>query len=215
MSPPPATLRSLSARVSSATARATVVVPVSNGGNSKAPRGPFHTSVRKRKSLWIRSSAVAGPISRIMASAGTLSMATVWLGALALNSRAITASVGRTISGPPDLASAMMARALGAISRSHSEAPTSTPAAKRKVLAMAPPITNVSTLAARLPRRSSLVDTLAPPITAATGRSGAVSALFRASSSASISRPAKAGSSRAIAAIEAWARCAAAKASLT
>ena len=79
---------------------------------------------------------------------------------------------------------------------------------------MPPPITSVSTRATRLPRSSSLVETLAPPTTATTGRSGSPSAFSSASSSACISRPAQDGSSRAIPSVEACARCAAEKASL-
>jgi hypothetical protein len=45
----------------------------------------------------------------------------------------------------------------------------------------------------RFSRRSSLVETLAPPTTATTGRSGSPSAVSSARSSASISRPAQAG----------------------
>ena len=79
---------------------------------------------------------------------------------------------------------------------------------------MPPPITSVSTLPIRLPSSSSLVETFAPPTTATTGRSGLPSAFSSASSSACISRPAQAGSSRASASVEACARCAAEKASL-
>ena len=84
-----------------------------------------------------------------------------------------------------------------------------------KVLAMAPPITRISTFSTRLPRRSSLVDTLEPPTIAATGREGRSSTAASASSSACIRRPAAQGRRCAIASVEACARCAVENASLT
>ena len=84
-----------------------------------------------------------------------------------------------------------------------------------KVLAMPPPMISLPTLPTRLPRRSSLVETLAPPTTAHTGRLGLPSALSSASSSACIRRPAAAGRRLARPSVEACARCAAEKASLT
>ena len=97
---------------------------------------------------------------------------------------ATTASIGSTISQPAALAFSMISRAASAMSFSHSEAPTSVPPAWRKVLAMPPPSTSTSTLATRLPSKSSLVEIFAPPTTAARGRAGASSALVRASNSA-------------------------------
>ncbi len=79
---------------------------------------------------------------------------------------------------------------------------------------MPPPMMIASTRPIRLPSSSSLVETLAPPTTATTGRSGALSAFSSACSSACISRPAQDGSSRAMPSVEACARCAAEKASL-
>ena len=57
----------------------------------------------------------------------------------------------------------MICSAVAARSFSASDLPTSMPCACRKVLAMPPPITSVSTLLTRLPSRSILVETLAPP----------------------------------------------------
>ena len=74
------------------------------------------------------------------------------------------------------LGAARMSRAVSCISASCRERPTATPWAARKVLAIAPPITSTSTLATRLPSSSSLVETLAPPTMAATGRIGLPSA---------------------------------------
>ena len=50
--------------------------------------------------------------------------------------------------------------------------PTDRCPSARNVLAMPPPITSVSTLPIRLPSSSSLVEILAPPTTAASGRPG-------------------------------------------
>ena len=215
MSPPPATLSSLPSLVSRATARASAVVPASNGDTSKAPRGPFHTSVLQPSSRCTRSPTDAGPRSRIMASGGIASTGTVSLSAPSANSRATTASTGSAMSQPARDAAAMMARAESVMSCSHRDRPTFTPRASRKVLAMAPPMISRSVLSTRWPRASILVEILAPPTTAATGCRGDSSALARASSSACISRPAAAGNRRAMASVEAWARCAHENASLT
>ena len=59
---------------------------------------------------------------------------------------------------------------------------------------MAPPITSVSTCCTRFSSSAILVETLAPPTTAITGRSGSPSALLRCVSSCSIERPAAMGS---------------------
>ena len=115
-------------------------------------------------------SMLRGPMSRIISSVPTLSTATTREGAFALNSLATTASTGSTISQPLAFALARISRAVGKRSCSHKDLPTACPSAARKVLAMAPPMTRRSTLASRLPSRSSLVDILAPPTIAATGR---------------------------------------------
>ncbi len=69
----------------------------------------------------------------------------------------------------------------------------SSPRACRKVFAMPPPTTSLSALPTRLPSTASLVETLAPPTMAASGRSGASSARDSASSSARIAWPAQRG----------------------
>ena len=166
---------------------------------------------KRSRSNW----TVLGPTSSIMASAGMACMDTVSVGAWARNSRATTASMGRMISQPASLASAMMSRAVACISASCRLRPTPVPPAARKVLAMAPPITSMSTRRLRLPSSSSLVDTLLPPTMAQTGRSGLPSAWSSASSSACIIRPAWEGRCRATPSVLAWARWAAEKASFT
>ena len=72
---------------------------------------------------------------------------------------ATTASTGNTSSRPLLFAWAMISCAVGRRSCSHSDFPTECPHAARKVFAMPPPMTRVSTFASRLPSRSSLVDT--------------------------------------------------------
>ena len=84
----------------------------------------------------------------------------------------------------------MIALAVAARSCSHSDLPTSTPRAARKVFAMPPPMIRCCTRPTRFSSTSSLVETLAPPTTAATGVSGVPSALSSAVSSFSIARPA-------------------------
>src|SRR5262249_2707558 len=101
-----------------------------------------------------------------------------------------TASTGNTSSRPLAFALAMISRAVGRRSRSHSDLPTVCPRAARNVLAMPPPMMRVSTFASRLPSRSTLVDTLAPPTIAASGRTGVCSTFVSASSSSCMVRPA-------------------------
>ena len=114
-----------------------------------------------------------------MSVAPTSSTDTTREGACAANFCATTASTGSTISRSSDFALARMSRAVGTRSFSHSDLPTALPCAARKVLAMPPPMISVSTCARRLPSRSSLVETLAPPTMAATGRCGASQRLLQ------------------------------------
>src|SRR3982074_762740 len=58
----------------------------------------------------------------------------------------------------------MMSRAVATRSGSISDLPTALPCAARNVLAIAPPLISTSTLSRRLPSRSSLGATLAPPL---------------------------------------------------
>src|ERR1700722_2698577 len=80
---------------------------------------------------------------------------------------------------------------------------------------MAPPITRLSTRFTRFSNSSILVETLAPPTTAISVRSGLTSAFSRWVSSACIERPAALGRSLATPSVLAWARWAALNASLT
>ena len=80
---------------------------------------------------------------------------------------------------------------------------------------MPPPTITASSLPTRFFSTAILVETLAPPTMATDGRRGASSASFSACNSSASSGPAAAGSSDATATIEAWARWAQEKASLT
>ena len=81
---------------------------------------------------------------------------------------------------------------------------------------MPPPTISWSHFSERALSTSSLVETLEPPTIAAMGRFGVASACSRASSSAASSGPAQAvGAKRATPWVEAWARWAVPKASIT
>ena len=109
----------------------------------------------------------------------------------ALNSPATTTSTGSSTSHLAALAfSRISQRRRAEVLLATATCRPAMPCACRKVLAMPPPMISLSTLPTRLPSRSSLVETLAPPTTAHTGRLGLPSALSSASSSACISRPA-------------------------
>ncbi len=81
---------------------------------------------------------------------------------------------------------------------------------------MPPPMSRASTFCIRLRMTSILSLTLAPPRMATNGRAGLVMALPMYSSSFSMSRPAADFSTNLVMpTVEAWARCAVPKASLT
>src|SRR3546814_111005 len=68
VSPPPATATSFPVLASPAAQRATSMVPLSKGGISKTPRGPFHTRVLELTMARHRRSTVSGPASRMRSS---------------------------------------------------------------------------------------------------------------------------------------------------
>ena len=176
--------------VSAATVCAAATVAASKGGVSKAPSGPFQTRVEAARSRASKAATLCGPTSKAIMFACTPSTPTVRVGGLARNSSATTRSTGSRISQFAALACSMICRAVACISASCRDLPMPWPCAARKVLAMAPPITSTSTLLQRLPSNSSLVETLAPPTMATTGRAGLPSAASSAFNSASMSRPA-------------------------
>src|SRR5262249_53500435 len=100
VSPPPATVTIFPAAVSSAAASATSTVLMSKGSSSKAPNGPFQTSVLTRASTEQTRSMLRGPMSRIISSSPTPATATTCEGAFAANVLATTASTGNTSSRP-------------------------------------------------------------------------------------------------------------------
>src|SRR5262249_15610554 len=81
-------------------ASATSTVPMSKGSSSKAPNGPFQTSVLTRASTEQTCSMLRGPMSRIISSPPTPSTATTREGALAANVLATTASTRNMSSRP-------------------------------------------------------------------------------------------------------------------
>ena len=208
VSPPPATLIICRFCVSRATSRATALVAASKGVNSNAPIGPFHTTVRHSAKNALTAATDCGPASRIISSAAISPPSLMRCGALALNAVATTTSVGSSTRHLCAAAVAMMPVAVDSISGSASEAPIEMPFASKNVLAIAPPRTSPSTLVTRFSSKASLLDTLAPPTTAARGRCGAANAPCNAVSSAAKDRPAAAGIKRGRASTDACARCA-------
>ena len=110
---------------------------------------------------------------------------------------------------------AMMSRAIWTLLSSTRESPTSYPFAFRKVLAIPPPTRSTSALANKLSTTPILSEILAPPRMATKGRSGSATALPRKAISFSIKEPATAGRYLATPAVDACARWAVPKASLT
>jgi hypothetical protein len=94
-------------------------------------------------------------------------------------------------------------------------APSSMPLAARNVFAIPPPTSTAWQRDSSASRTSSLPETFAPPMTAWNGLAGFSSSRDSASTSRSISRPATAGRWWVIPSVDACARCAAPKASLT
>ena len=207
VSPPPATDSSVPASVSAAASRAWPV-PASNGAISKAQR-PFQTSVAH----W---AAPPSALDRFGADIedhrvpGTAALSTTWLAAPALNSRATTVDRQRSCTS---FCAWRGCRARYRQSFSHSDLPTATLERTGRCCHAAADHQAIKRGSAGA-QRLELVETLAPP-TSATGRFGLPSALSSASSSACIRRPAIAGMRLAKPSVEACARWAQEKASLT
>ena len=151
-----------------------------------------------------------------MSSLPTWSTGLIVAGASAAKAGATTTSVGSGIAAPRAWAAATIWRAVSSRSSSTSDLPTLWPAAAMKVLAMPPPTISWSTLPTSEESSSSLVETLEPATMASSGRAGCSSALASASSSAiSSGPPAATGAKRITPWVEAWARWAVPKASMT
>ena len=212
VSPPPITEKP----PLSATARPTPMVPAANGVFSKTPMGPFQMMVPAPLRAAANWATVPCPISRPIMSRGISRTDTVRTPAVASGLGATTTSTGNRTAMPRARARSSTRRAASMRSCSRSERPTSWPRAARKVNAMPPPTSSPSTFSRRCSTRASLSDTLAPPSTARSGGRGRSKIRDSASSSLLMSRPATAGLRKwVMASIEACARCAAAKASLT
>ena len=188
VSPPPAMLKAGDL----AMARAMVSVPCENASNSKTPGGPFQTMVPARSSCAASAAAVCGPMSRIRSSAATSRTAFTVAAASALNSLAVTTSVGIGTAAPRAAIAAITALASSTSAGSARLLPIGRPDASKKVLAMPPPTIRPSTFFERLCRMLSLVETLLPATIATSGRRGCASAWWIASISAASSGPAQA-----------------------
>src|SRR6516225_9986482 len=158
VSPPPASENALLRAIACAMTR----VPSPNCSNSNTPTGPFQMMVPAALSSALQRSAVSGPMSRIISSPRTSLTGRTSACAVAANSRPTTTSVGNGISASRARALSMSRRATSSISVSHSERPTCTPVAARKVLAMPPPTISLSTLSSSASSTISLVETFEP-----------------------------------------------------
>src|SRR2546425_9354037 len=211
-SPPPTTVVPREA----ASAAATASVPRLNASTSKMPIGPFQKTVRARAISAEKASVVAGPMSTPSSSGGKSSAETMVVRAPASGRSAATWSTGRSMRTPLAAARASASRATPSLSSSTRERPTGFPWARRKVYAIAPPIQKLWTRPRRFSITPILSETLAPPSTATNGFSGAWRSFERNSTSRSRRKPAVfARKCLAMPAVDAWARCAAPKASFT
>src|SRR5439155_4897121 len=211
-SPPPTTVVPLE----SASARAIAIVPRLNASTSKMPMGPFQSTVRAAAISFANKSMVCGPMSTPSSSAGKSSAPTARVVAPASGRSAARWSTGRMTRTPRAAARASVAAARSTLSASTRERPTGFPCARRNVYAIAPPMQKAWTRPRRFSSTPILSDTLAPPRTATKGFAGATRRCCRRSTSRRRRNPAALlRKKRAMPAVEAWARCAAPKASST
>ena len=167
------------ASVAAASVSATAYVPFEKASNSKTPIGPFHRTVLHLESLLWMSLVVAGPLSTPMWSLGIASMPTMTWRASGAKALAATTSVGRTRSMPFEVASFSSLAASSSWSSSTSDLPTSRPRALRNVNDIPPPMTRMSTFSISASSTEIFDETLAPPTTAANGRSGCARAPYK------------------------------------
>ncbi len=150
-------------------------------------------------------------MSRIISSSATSSTSLMVASAFSENSLATTTSLG---SGMFTLV--IKSLAFSSKSASYKDLPTGKPAAAKKVLAMPPPTIIWSHFSDKANSTSSLLETLEPPTIATNGLAGWAKAFSNASNSAANKGPAQAtGAKRATPWVEAWARWAVPKASMT
>ena len=205
--PPPITVVAF---FSPAMRLATLAVPAANGGHSATPMVPFQATVLAGASAASNDAAVSGPMSIMPHPDGIDPTSTTRWAAVSEKPSATTTSTGSRMSNWP-----RSSLAVGTHSSSTRDVPTSSPRASMNVAAMPPPTISVSTCGAMRWSTASLSDTFAPPNTAANGRAGDSNAAPSICSSRAISSPATAGRCAVTPTVEACARCAAPKASLT
>ena len=120
---------------------ATALVPAPNWSNSNTPTGPFQTTVPAFIIISTSTCADFEPISKIMSSAATSVAFLFTAGSFSSNFLPQTTSSAMGILAPRLDILSINVRAVGTKSSSHSDFPTSKPAAFKKVLAMPPPTT--------------------------------------------------------------------------
>ena len=160
---------------------------------------------------------LALPMSPMRSSAPTSVRGASRVAASGAMRRATTQSTGNIMRSP---ARSISRAARSTPSSSTRDRPVSSPSARKKVLAMAPPTSSRSARASIFSMTAILSDTLAPPRTATKGRSGSSSAsprkrISRSRSSPATASPPLARIACASPAVEACARCAVPKASFT
>ena len=183
--------------------------------HSLTPIGPFHTTVPAACRAAAKALVVLGPMSMIRQPAGMVSTITTLLLASCEKASAITTSDGNNRSTPARRAVSTISRAIGILSSSTRDLPTSTPSASRNVAAIPPPTMRVSALLTRFRSAAILSEALAPPSTAISGRPGSSKTRPSISSSRSIRNPDTEGRKWVIPSVDPWALCAAPKASFT
>mmetsp|Transcript_10778 Transcript_10778/g.18200 ORF Transcript_10778/g.18200 Transcript_10778/m.18200 type:complete len:233 (+) Transcript_10778:247-945(+) len=215
-SPPPMMVTAPFSFVRSARMSTIPMVPAANFSNSNTPIGPFMMTVLQSASFSFWRAVVSGPLSSPIQPSGMASTATTWVSASAEKESATTMSTGRMISFPSSSALAMTSLAVSRKSSSQREVPVSRPLALRKVKTIPPPMTIFSHLSRRALRTVILEETLDPPTMAAIGFSPSVTAPSRYSSSLARRNPETEGWRNLVTpSVEAWARWAVPKASLT
>mmetsp|Transcript_6898 Transcript_6898/g.13377 ORF Transcript_6898/g.13377 Transcript_6898/m.13377 type:complete len:253 (+) Transcript_6898:174-932(+) len=214
-SPPPMMVHAPLAVISSRTSTM-AKVPLAKASNSNTPMGPFQMTVLQSARAAEISLVASGPLSSPIHPSGMASALTTCVLASGAKASATTTSVGRMSSLPPASALAMTALAVSMKSSSTREVPTERPLALRKVKTMPPPMTTLSHLSRRVSRTVILEETLEPPTMAAMGFSPLLTAPSRYSSSLARRKPATEGERCLVTpSVEAWARWAVPKASLT
>mmetsp|Transcript_15337 Transcript_15337/g.25568 ORF Transcript_15337/g.25568 Transcript_15337/m.25568 type:complete len:233 (+) Transcript_15337:1339-2037(+) len=215
-SPPPMMVMAPFSLVRSARISTIPKVPLLKASNSKTPIGPFMMTVlqSERASFW--AAVESGPLSSPIQPSGMASTATILVSASGANLSAMTMSTGRMSSFPSLSALAMTALAVSMKSSSTREVPTLRPLAARKVKTIPPPMMTLSHLSRRASRTVILEETLDPPTMAAIGFFPPVTAPSRYSSSLARRNPETDGLKNLVTpSVEAWARWAVPKASLT